>query len=543
MNERRWLVLLIAIQFVVFVVVRARGDFPINDDWAYAHSVLWLLDEHRVRLSDWIGMNLLPQTLAGGLVTAVFGFSFETLRHLTQAVALLTSVAAFYWFRATRLTPSQAMVASFALVAMPCWPVLANSYMTDLYGLVFALPAATLFLRALEQPLARTLLVATLVASIGVLQRQVVIVVPFAFMVAWLWANRSWSLRTLMVGIAPFVAVLAANTSYHTYLALVGPGVPTSQQYAHGRVLPMLLMVIRDEGGMRAWLVSNLVSIAGYLGLFLVGWAAWWGIRSASHRARVAVLCTAVALAATALALGWLPPYHQNNVIDAAGIGPFTLHNAMMHPTAMLDRSPGIIWRIAGAAAAFGVAALLALMLATTAHLVRTGRDAAHDRVFMAVLIAAYLSPFIITDYFDRYLLFVLPFLFALWARTWSAPEPARLRQGIALVWIFAVLATSAVATRDYFSWNRARWDAIRTAEHLGATPETLDGGFEYNGFRRFEDIPRIEVPGKSFWWVKDDYYVVTFSSLPGYDEIETLRVKRWFSRSPAEVRLLRRKE
>lgn len=541
MNERRWLALLIAIQFVVFVVVGAGGDFPVNDDWAYAQSVLWLLGEHRVRLSDWIAMNLLPQTLAGGLVTAVFGFSFETLRHLTQAVALLTSVAAFYWFRATRLSPSQAMVASLALIAMPCWPVLANSYMTDLYALLFALPAGTLFLRALERPLARTLLVATLVASIGVLERQVVIVVPFAFMVAWLWANRSCSLRTLMVGIAPFVAVLAANISYQTYLVL-GPGVPAAQQFAHGRVLPLLLKVIRDEGGMRAWLVSNLESIAGYLGLFLVGWAAWWGIRGASRRARVTVLCTAVALSAAVLALGWLPPYQQNNVIDAAGIGPFTLHN-MMHPNPTLDRSPGIIWQIAGVAAAFGVAALLALMLATTAHLVRAGRDAASDRVFMAVIIAAYLSPFIVTGYFDRYLLFVLPFLFALWARTWPTPEPARLRQGIALIWIFAVLATSAVATSDYFSWNRARWDAIRTAEHLGATPETLDGGFEYNGFRRFEELPRIEVPGKSFWWVKDDYYVVTFSPLPGYDEIETLKVKRWLSRSPAEVRLLRRKE
>src|SRR5450631_1892947 len=182
MTGRRAIGLLVALHLAIVLVVQPRGQFPINDDWAYAHSVQWLLGEHRIRLSDWIAMNLLPQTLAGGVVTAIFGFSFETLRHLTQIVALFTSVAAFYWFRAARLEPAPAMVASLALIAMPCWPVLANSYMTDIYGLVFALPAATLFLRALEQPQARTLVTATLLASLGVLERQVVIVVPLAYM-------------------------------------------------------------------------------------------------------------------------------------------------------------------------------------------------------------------------------------------------------------------------------------------------------------------------------------------------------------------------
>jgi hypothetical protein len=515
----------------------------LNDDWAYAHSVQWLLAEHRVRLSDWIAMNLLPQTLAGGLATAALGFSFETLRHLTQCVAVLASVAAFYWFRAVRLEPSHALVASLALIAAPFWPALANSYMTDLYGLVFALPAATLFLRALEQPSRGALIAATILASIGVLERQVVAVVPFAYMVAWLWANRAWTLRTVAIGAGPFAAALAAEAGYHLYLAH-GPGVPLAQQYAHGRVLPLFLKMLTNEDRHAEWVLSNVLTMSGYLGLLLAGWAGWWGLRGASRRVRVGALCAAVAIAAAALAFDALPPYRQNGVIDAAGIGPYTLYDGVPRDIARFDRAPGVAWRVAGVAAAFGTAALLATLLSTGAHLLRSGRNASRERVFMAALLVAYLGPFLVTDYGDRYLLFVLPFLFALFAATWPArdPAPPRMQRALALAWIFALLGVSAAATRDYFAWNRARWDAIRSAERRGATADTLDGGFEYNGLRRFEVQPRLQVPGKSWWWVKDDLYVVAFSPLPGYDELEVRHVPTWLPRSPTEVRLLRRR-
>jgi hypothetical protein len=128
-------------------VVAPRGNFGLNDDWAYAHSVLWLVGEHRVRLSEWATTNLLPQILMGGFATAVFGFSFEVLRHVTQVVAIGAGIATYAWFRTARLEPNGALVASIAVLAMPSWPVLANSFMSDLYGLALALCAATLFLR------------------------------------------------------------------------------------------------------------------------------------------------------------------------------------------------------------------------------------------------------------------------------------------------------------------------------------------------------------------------------------------------------------
>ncbi|MEP7276146.1 MAG: hypothetical protein ABI812_07305 [Betaproteobacteria bacterium] len=73
--DRRCVLALAALQLAVVAVVMPRGNFPLADDWTYAHSVLALRDEHAIRLSSWVLPNILPQTLLGGLATALWGFS------------------------------------------------------------------------------------------------------------------------------------------------------------------------------------------------------------------------------------------------------------------------------------------------------------------------------------------------------------------------------------------------------------------------------------------------------------------------------------
>lgn len=96
--------------------------------------------------------------------------------------------------------------------------------------------------------------------------------------------------------------------------------------------------------------------------------------------------------------------------------------------------------------------------------------------------------------------------------------------------------------TRDYFAWNRERWDLLRTAESYGVTPDRIDGGFEYNGWHRHEIRPRGVRPGKSWWWVKDDEWAVAFTVPPGYEEIQKRTVRALLPRSPREIRLVHRR-
>src|SRR5260221_9111383 len=119
MSERRALAILLTLQLAIVAIVEPRGNFPLNDDWAFAHSVQWLLSEGRIRLSDWVPMYLVPQTLAGGVAAALFGFSFDVLRHVTQLAALLAVGAAYFWFRALRLEAHAALVGTTGLPPFP----------------------------------------------------------------------------------------------------------------------------------------------------------------------------------------------------------------------------------------------------------------------------------------------------------------------------------------------------------------------------------------------------------------------------------------
>jgi len=537
--DRHAALFLIAVQLAVLVLSDPRGEFPIGDDWAFAQSVQWLLDEHRIRLSDWIAMNLLPQTLLGAAATAWLGFSFATLRHVTQLASVLVALALFRWFVATGLKRHDALVAALVVMAMPAWPVLSNSFMTDVYGMLFAVPAATLFFRALRAPAFGTLAAATTLAVIGVLERQVVLVVPAAFAVAWFTTRWPWRVRTLAIGTVPIAVAIGAELAYHGYLAL-GPGVPEAQDYVHGRVVPAFIKTIVNEDRYALWVASNMATLAGYLGLFVAPWALWRGALTRGNE-RWALLVT-TALAAFMLASGWLPPFRapdDHNVIDAAGIGPQLLYDAWRGTPASLDRSAGWLWQCAGAAAAYGVTVLIVATGRIVRALARGAADRG-ERIYLLALLGGYLAPFVLTDYIDRYLLFVLPFALALIASCWPDRSSATLRSG-ALAWIVLALGLSVAATHDYFAWNRARWEAIRAAERLGATPDTLDGGYEYNAYYRFEIKPRIIRADKSWWWVADDRFIVAFSVPPGFVERARFAVDRWLARTPPAIFLLER--
>jgi len=537
-SDRRALALLIVLHLAVVGVVAPRGDFPLNDDWAYALAVQWLLDEGRLRLPDWVGMNLVPQALAGAAVASVAGFSFEALRHLTQTVALLALGAAYAWFRAARLEPGTAFVASAALAGFPAWPILANSFMTDLYGFALALAAAACFARVIDKREGRWLAAATAFSIVGVLERQVVLAIPFAFMAASLWTRRPLDRRALASAILPFALALAAEIAFEAYLAF-GPGVPTGHREAHGRLVTMTLKAMTNQDETTYWVLRNAAAIPGYLGCFAIGWLAWWGAGGTSRMQKAAIVAGGTAILVLAFSTDWLPPYREMWIVDRAGIGPFLLYDAIRAPSA-LDRHPGLFWPLLAIPAAFATAALATCVGSSLGTVLGSGRAADPLTVFLVVAIVASLAPFVMTDYFERYLLVVLPFLFVLWARWGPAARGAWRVVGAA--WLAAAILLSAIATRDYFAWNRARWDAIRTAERLGANEDTIDGGYEYNALRRFERrVPRVP-PGKSWWFVADDRYVVAFTAVPGYDVVETWKVRTLLPRTPKEVKLLRRR-
>ncbi len=57
-------------------LVDPRGEFSLNDDWAYALPVKTLVERGSIRFTFWQSMTLIAQVLWGALFCLPRGFSF-----------------------------------------------------------------------------------------------------------------------------------------------------------------------------------------------------------------------------------------------------------------------------------------------------------------------------------------------------------------------------------------------------------------------------------------------------------------------------------
>src|SRR5215471_11216692 len=74
------LLILAAFWCASLLIVWPVGNFPLNDDWAFARSVERLLETGNYYPTPWAAMPLLTQTLGGALFCLPAGFSFNALR-------------------------------------------------------------------------------------------------------------------------------------------------------------------------------------------------------------------------------------------------------------------------------------------------------------------------------------------------------------------------------------------------------------------------------------------------------------------------------
>ena len=92
---------------------------------------------------------------------------------------------------------------------------------------------------------------------------------------------------------------------------------------------------------------------------------------------------------------------------------------------------------------------------------------------------------------------------------------------------IAALTLFSVAATRDYMTWNRARWDLLQSVMSAGVPPERIDGGFEFNGLYSYDASYR-PITGKSSWWVHDDQYLIAMGPVAGYEIVQRREYERW---------------
>ena len=556
-NRGRDLAILLSIPIVWIIaewIIDPRGDFPLNDDWAFGISVQRMLAGDGFQPGPLPQMSLFSHVVWGALVCLPFECSFQILRTSTILTGVISTYGTYFLLREVGSRRDAAAIGAYSVGFNPLHVVLANSFMTDIPFMAITTVAMLFYIRFIRTRCDRWLVVGTVLAIVATLSRQIAIAIPIALAFTLIWSDglrrTTWS-RILLPSTAAILAFVtlelflwvngtlpepqkSASTSlllilyspFQTIRSMIGQG-SIMVLYFGWFLLPVLLLVPVD----RVWrhlpsVTARVLTISGTLALGLLG---TWAMVSTGH----------------------LMPSGMN-VIVPQGIGPLTLHDSYPYGSGTLNLHsipdlPALFWMGISIISVVGAMMLAFASLAWLARLATGYRVKLESddltQIFLIMSCLLYLGPAMIINWYDRYLLPAVPWVLAFLCMTAAATETGRGRyfQQSASVAVLCITAIFSVAgTGDYLAWNRARWIALSDLLVSGVvTPGQVDGGLEFNGMH-FGNKPYQPVPGKSWWWVIDDLYVVALGPIPGWPVAAEYPYRSWLHPGVGRILVLK---
>jgi hypothetical protein len=541
----------------VAALVSPWGNYPVNDDWQYARILRHLFETGRFRVDVDVAPSLVGQIWLSLPIVKLAGFSHTALRAETFVVAV-----ALLWIvdRILQLAGVASMVrglAAILLIVNPVFLHVALSYMTEPYGYAVALTGALVWLgdragrRGDDDRLVgwRAGLTAATLVGLSFWIRQFcaavfpALVAATAFR-AWVGNQRVALRRTVPVFVVSAAWLFVLMLGYFVWAKLSGNYRP-----AFGGQIRSLVHVSVPL------VVISAFELAAYLTLFLFPFLLLEEWRSTRWNTFVALAVGAVVwiVAARMLQRGHVGMHHHirfpfaMNVVNDTAVGPLTLTTTYWDQSGARPQWPPGAWIVVEGLLLVGTLLWARLGSAgrTEPSLSRIAAEVRDFGVCFAVLsFGLYMQAFQWTV-LDRYFLpCVLGSAVALGARTTRCNGGSTLRaRRYAAIAAAAPLAWFTIAgVHDYFRWNDARWTAVLLAIRSGARPETLDAGYEVNGWLNYDDVIEDVKPTTCLgrcgclpraFYCTDDSYMVSFGLPPGREQIADLPVAWWLAHGP----------
>jgi 4-amino-4-deoxy-L-arabinose transferase-like glycosyltransferase len=538
---------LCALFLVLVCVVRPFGNFPLNDDWAYARGAFALARSGRLEICAWTSMTQVAHLVWGALFCKLFGASFVTLRASIMVLSQCSIVFLYLLLIECRAPRWFALLAAATTLTNPIFVLLSYTYMTDVSYFCMQVLSIWMFLRAEHRRSLSCYVAAVLASLVATLIRQIGVVVPLAFALTIIWRNRkrlNW-----MVICASIAPVLAAALALHGFEGWLKESGQWSGRY---RFLDQTLLdyfsTFRYKDTLLEFRYFALQCGLWLTPLVLCRLPDVLGGRrhiGRPYKASGRVIAFGIALTAVILCCNdGLISVDKGNVLNTYGLGPFELKDlkTLGEGSQRIGSLPYGFWLAltdVGLAMAVGFAAVLGIEWKSCRC---RSSSFAKDRVLFAALIVLLngICLFISTPIFDRYYLQFLPSLIMLLVPTfdvaleWSA-------QTISVCTVGAFAMFSVAAVHDYLSINEARWELLKElTQRQHVSPRQIDGGFEFNGYYLFDPY-YIQKPGCDTWWVDDDRYAVTLGPLPDYKLLSARPCHLWLVPAPQQVYMMER--
>lgn len=507
------------------VAIDPRGEFPLGDDWSYTKMLLNLVDLHRLLPTDATSVPLVGQIIWAAPFTLLVRSVFEAARLSTLVLGLVGGLAAYALVREAGVPRSGAWLASAALLTNPLWVSQSCTFMTDVPFAAIAACGMLVLTRATrtERPIAFALGVVLIVWA--TLIRQV----GLAFAVgagAAMLRRAPRTPRSVARAALPLAAGAIALWGYSLLLEHTA-GLPSLYYRREVEVLG----IVSALAPMAKRLAMGWIAAFLYTGLALVPVLPLCraGGAEASSRARAltpGAVAAAGILFLVLVGLRKMLPV-TGNIISVHGLGALTIDGGETLPALPM------------AVRAVVTFAAVAAMVAAIRSVVALWRQRADGFLLIAsvVTIATYVAVVSQIWVYDRYLTALIPLALVAALATAFRDQPLSATRSAVVIALIVVQGVAGIlGTRDYFAWNRARWQALADVSRRGIAPADVDGGLEYNGWSAYD--PDRPLGFSVAWWRRPQTeFRVAFASVPGWSVIAQYPYRT--SLPPGEGRLL----
>ena len=473
-DHRLFFILMLTYVFAL-LIVQPWGNFPLNDDWSYAKSVLSVDRVGHVDIGEWPAMTLLTHALWGYVFIKLFGFSFLVLR-ISTWISMCIGLYVFYLL-GLRLSGSKpkAVLMTAVLLYNPIYFNLSNTFMTDVNFITLLILCLYVVYSFLNHPSFYKVMVILFLSVAITLLRQFGVLVPVAFLMITCFIKENklkWMCSAFAVLCLTYFTLLYYENFLKSFLT------PWSAYKFSNGIKPFEL-----EFWKRYWYFATLrykeVFIHMFFHTFIFAAAFFPAVLRRNN------WWTNLCVTLLSFALVWYVysgcPLQMNNVFLHTAVGTDTSHETLSgtylhHPhfyNAGVEQMFDILKYIF---ISCGFATAILHLMAQRHQ--RVDVNTKLFFLFTCLFLIIYISLLFIADsYFDRYFLPLIVIALLAYARfskyyelNWWTVTP------ILVAWMYVAVG----GTHDYFAINTTRWQFVselREKEHIPS--EKIHGSFE----------------------------------------------------------------
>ena len=531
---------------IAVISVNPIGDFPLNDDWAYAQSVKSLLETGKFELPGWAVANFLPQALWGALFCLPFGFSFTALRFSTLVLGWFGVITTYLLIKEVSLHQKLAFIGALLIAVNPLYFSLSNTFMTDVPHYAVTILSLYFFIIGIRKKSLPIIIIATFTAIVSFLIRQVTVALFVGYAIAYIVNNKAKINSIITATILFFILPVGVQKIFSH---IFWPKSYGDYGYKEQEVVSQLTYVNTEAIAKFAYFA---LCTFLYLGVFILPLALigfYIKLKTANRFTRN-LLISFLLFIITTIGI-WLVLENEKmpikgNIINNWGLGPLTLRSTILS-SSTIPNYLEVFWSIVTICAAIGAGLLLLFLALSIVEFLFSKIDNTDIKSIMLLnnsTAFVYFIPIGLGYFFDRYLLLLLPLSIIMVLTSIANIDNFQVNKvnsalfSIALIGIFTI-----GVTHDYLSWNRIRWQALNNLMQQEISLNRIDGGLEFNGWYLYDPNYSVYHARKAnlvWWWVEQDDYIIDFNKIEGYEVAKQYPLKNWFPFQSDSIFVLR---